>query len=103
MYNNIILNEPVAPIAAALLFLDPAAWVEVPERNRRITNRRALRVIGRAMRYSLAYKYELAVKMTTQMTSTFWLAVLPFPAKIVIDYVVLPEGAKGETENAPSS
>ncbi len=71
------------------------------EQDRRITNRRALRVIGRAMRYSLAYKYELAVKMTTQMTSTFWLAVLPFPAKIVIDYVVLPDGAKGETENAP--
>ncbi len=31
MYNNIILNQPVAPIAAALLFLDPAAWVDVAE------------------------------------------------------------------------
>ena len=29
MYNNIILNEPMAPLAASLLFLDPAEWVEV--------------------------------------------------------------------------
>ena len=54
-----------------------------------IDNRSALRVIVRAMGYSLRYKYELAVKMTTQMTSIFWILFLPWPAKIVIDYVVL--------------
>ena len=54
-----------------------------------ITTASALSIIARAMRYSLRYKYELAVKATTQMTSIFWILFLPWPGKIVIDYVVL--------------
>jgi len=54
-----------------------------------ISTATALKVIGRAMRYSLRYKFELAVKATTQMTSIFWILFLPWPAKIVIDYIVL--------------
>jgi ABC-type multidrug transport system fused ATPase/permease subunit len=54
-----------------------------------ITTGEALRIIGRAMRYSLRYKFELIVKMTTRMTSIFWILFLPWPAKIVIDYIVL--------------
>ena len=46
-----------------------------------IGTREALKTIGRAMRYSLMYKYELAVKATTQMTSIFWILFLPWPAK----------------------
>ena len=56
---------------------------------RPISTASALSIIARAMRYSLRYKYELAVKATTQMTSIFWILFLPWPGKIVIDYVVL--------------
>ncbi|MEE9281032.1 MAG: ABC transporter ATP-binding protein [Myxococcota bacterium] len=58
-----------------------------------ISTGNALSVIGRAMRYSLMYKYELAVKATTQMTSIFWILFLPWPGKIVIDYIVLGDTA----------
>lgn len=54
-----------------------------------ISTREALSIIGRAMRYSLRYKFELIVKATTRMTSIFWILFLPWPAKIVIDYIVL--------------
>jgi hypothetical protein len=42
-----------------------------------ISNTRALEVIGRAMVYSFQYKFELAVKAATQMTSIFWILFLP--------------------------
>jgi ABC-type multidrug transport system fused ATPase/permease subunit len=54
-----------------------------------ITTREALRVIGRAMAYSFRYKFELAVKAAAQMTSIFWILFLPWPAKIVVDQIVL--------------
>ena len=54
-----------------------------------ISNTRALEVIGRAMVYSFQYKFELAVKAATQMTSIFWILFLPWPAKLIVDYVVL--------------
>lgn len=54
-----------------------------------ITTSEALRVIGRAMAYSFRYKFELAVKAAAQMTSIFWILFLPWPAKIVIDHIVL--------------
>jgi ABC-type multidrug transport system fused ATPase/permease subunit len=49
----------------------------------------ALSIIGRAMRYSFRYKFELVVKATIRMISVFWFVFLPWPAKIVIDYIVL--------------
>ena len=53
-----------------------------------ISSTEALRIMKRAMIYSLRYKYELAVKAATQMTSIFWILFLPWPAKIVIDHIV---------------
>ncbi len=64
-----------------------------------ISTREALSIIGRAMRYSFLYKFELAVKATTRMTSIFWIVVLPWPAKVVIDYIVL--GAEARSSDTP--
>jgi|TARA_B100000315_G_scaffold259915_1_gene318062 ABC-type multidrug transport system fused ATPase/permease subunit len=61
-----------------------------------ITSVKALTIIGRAMRYSFRYKFELAVKVTTRMTSIFWILLLPWPAKIVVDYIVLGDTAPAE-------
>ncbi len=60
-----------------------------PRDENNISTSAAFSIIGRAMRYSLRYKFELAVKATTRMTSIFWILFLPWPAKIVVDYVVL--------------
>ena len=54
-----------------------------------ITSGEALRIIGRAMRYTFVFRFDLAVKAAAQMTSIFWILVLPWPAKVVIDYIVL--------------
>lgn len=54
-----------------------------------ISTYQAFVTIIRALRYSFRYKFELAVKATTQVTSIFWILFLPWPAKIVIDYIVL--------------
>jgi ABC-type multidrug transport system fused ATPase/permease subunit len=51
--------------------------------------REALKAIVRAMRYTLPFKFELSVKAAATMTSIFWLLFLPWPAKMVIDYIVL--------------
>jgi len=59
-----------------------------------ITTRQALITIGRALRYSLRYRFELAVKATAQVTSIFWLLFLPWPGKIVIDYIVLGDSPR---------
>lgn len=61
----------------------------------------ALKIIGRAMRYSMMFKYEIAVKAATQMTSIFWILFLPWPAKIVVDYIVLGDVAPSSDAVAP--
>jgi len=66
-----------------------------------ITTREALATVARALRYSLRYKFELAVKATTQVTSIFWILFLPWPAKIVIDYIVLGDTPRSEVTVIP--
>ena len=61
--------------------------------DRPISTSESLAVIGRAMAYSFRYKFELSVKAATQMTSIFWILFLPWPAKIVVDYIVLGDQA----------
>ena len=61
-----------------------------------ISTMNALTIIGRAMRYSFRYKFELAVKVAARMTSIFWILLLPWPAKIVVDYIVLGDTAPAE-------
>ena len=41
IYNNVVLNEPVAAISASLLFLEPQQWVAVEE----ISNQQRLSLI----------------------------------------------------------
>ncbi len=71
-----------------------------PDENR-ISSRQALVTIGRAMRYTFRYKFELVVKATTQMTSIFWLVFLPLPAKIVVDYIILGDMPKSNDPATP--
>lgn len=66
-----------------------------------ITTLQALATIGRALRYSTQYKLELAVKATTQATSIFWILFLPWPAKIVIDYIVLGDSPRANATVIP--
>jgi subfamily B ATP-binding cassette protein MsbA len=85
--------------------------VEVDERNatpmktakdpNQITGRQAFAIIARAMRYTFRYKFELAVKAATQMTSIFWLLFLVWPGKIVVDYIVLGDMARSSTAVTP--
>ena len=71
---------------------------EVGINHEQINSARALKVIARAMVYSFQYKFELAVKAATQMTSIFWILFLPWPAKLIVDYVVL-----GQVESSSST
>jgi len=66
-----------------------------------ISNRDAFATIIRAMRYTLRYKFELAVKATTQVTSIFWILFLPWPGKIVIDYIVLGDSPRSNATVTP--
>jgi ABC-type multidrug transport system fused ATPase/permease subunit len=66
-----------------------------------ISSGQALLIIARAMRYTLRYKFELLVKALTQMTSIFWILFLPWPGKMVVDYIVLGDTPRSETAITP--
>ncbi len=59
-----------------------------------ISTGQALAIIARSMRYTFRYKFELTVKALTQMTSIFWILLLPWPGKIIVDYIVLGANPK---------
>ena len=67
----------------------------------RLGGRLALQTVGRAMRYSLRFKWELAVKGLTQATSIFWILVLPLTGKAIVDFVVLRETVPISDANVP--
>lgn len=48
-----------------------------------------LRVVARAMAYAWPLRFQLAVSAATQMTSIFWILMLPWPAKVILDRIVL--------------
>jgi len=54
-----------------------------------ISRQEAFDTIKRAMRYTLKFKFEMTVKATAQVTSIFWILFLPWPARIVINQIVL--------------
>lgn len=61
---------------------------------------RPLRVVARAMAYAWPIRFQLAVSAATQMTSIFWILMLPWPAKVILDRIVLggqPASSGAET------
>ena len=67
----------------------------------RVGGRLAIQTVLRAMRYSLRYKWELAVKGMTQATSIFWILVLPLTGKAIVDFIVVRDTAPISDTNAP--
>ena len=48
-----------------------------------------LRVAARALAYAWPLRFQLAVNALLQMSSIFWILVLPWPAKVILDRIVL--------------
>ena len=66
-----------------------------------ITGRVAIQTVIRALRYSLRYDFELAVKAMSQATSIFWILVLPLTAKSIIDFIVVRDISPPSDANVP--
>lgn len=49
-------------------------------------------IVRRAMAYAWPDRFALAVRAATQMMSIFWILVLPWPAKLIIDRIILGAG-----------
>jgi ABC-type multidrug transport system fused ATPase/permease subunit len=62
-----------------------------------LSNRGALRVVGLALRYARPFAARFAVKCGLLLLSVAVLLVLPFPAKILIDHVVLAQPVAGDS------
>ena len=67
----------------------------------RIDGRVAIQTVIRALRYSLKYDFELAVKGMTQATSIFWILMLPLTGKAIVDFIVVREIAPPSDANVP--
>jgi len=67
----------------------------------RIGGRLAIQTVIRAMKYSLRFKWELAVKGMTQATSIFWILVLPLTGKAIVDFIVERDADPLSDANAP--
>lgn len=61
----------------------------------------ALKTVGKALKYSWRYKWELLVKGTTQATSIFWILVLPLTGKAIVDLIVVRDLMPPTDANVP--
>ena len=52
-------------------------------------SRSPLKVAARALAFAWPLRFQLAVNALLQMTSIFWILVLPWPAKVILDRIVL--------------
>ncbi len=66
-----------------------------------ISGRVAIQTVVRALRYSLRYDFELAVKGMTQATSIFWILLLPLTGKAIIDFIVVRDISPPTDANVP--
>ncbi|MYD42754.1 MAG: ABC transporter ATP-binding protein [Gammaproteobacteria bacterium] len=66
-----------------------------------ISGRVALQTVGRAMKYSMRYDLELAVKGMTQATSIFWILLLPLTGKAIVDFIVVRDISPPSDANVP--
>ena len=66
-----------------------------------ISGRVALRTVGKALKYSLRFKYELIIKGMTQATSIFWILVLPLTGKAIVDFIVVRDTTPPTDANVP--
>ena len=66
-----------------------------------ISGRVAIQTVGRALKYSLRYDFELAVKGMTQATSIFWILLLPLTGKAIVDFIVVRDISPPSDANVP--
>ena len=66
-----------------------------------ISGRVAIQTVIRALRYSLRYDFELAVKGMTQATSIFWILLLPLTGKAIVDFIVVRDISPPTDANVP--
>ena len=66
-----------------------------------ISGRIAIQTVGRALKYSLRYDFELAVKGMTQATSIFWILLLPLTGKAIVDFIVVRDISPPSDANVP--
>lgn len=66
-----------------------------------ISGRVALETVGRALKYSMRYDLELAVKGMTQATSIFWILLLPLTGKAIVDFIVVRDISPPSDANVP--
>ena len=94
------IPELVEAVEAVEVDEGNATHMTTPD-EKQISTREALATIARAMRYSFRYKFELAVKATTQVTSIFWILFLPWPGAMVVDYIVLGDSPRSGNTVTP--
>ena len=66
-----------------------------------ISGRVAIQTVARALRYSMRYDLELAVKGMTQATSIFWILLLPLTGKAIVDFIVVRDISPPSDANVP--
>ena len=66
-----------------------------------ISGRVAIQTVGRALKYSLRYDFELVVKGMTQATSIFWILLLPLTGKAIVDFIVVRDISPPSDANVP--